>query len=438
MVERHRRGHLVASLRRSDFRHLLAVRLIGQFGDGVFQASLAAAVLFSPERQAHAADVAGAFAVVLIPYSLVGPFAGVLLDRWRRQRALVIANVLRAIAVGGVSVEIAGGLRGVPFYASALVVISISRFVLSALSAGLPHVVAADDLVTANAFSTTLGSVVTTAGGAVAVGVRALIGKSDHDYALIAGLAVLVYLWAALPARRFGPDQLGPDEVERSRRETVADVARGLVEGARHVARRPAVSSALIAIGVHRLGYGVSTVCTILLYRNYFTDDGILRAGLPGLAQVVAAVAAGGAVAAVVTPAATRRLGYVRWPATLLGAAGIVQLALGLPYTLATTIVAGVLLGFVAQGIKICVDTVVQVEIADDHRGRVIAFYDALFNVALVLAAVITAVALPDDGHSPTAVVIIALTYLATAAGYLRWAPSGTVTGTAAAARTTR
>jgi hypothetical protein len=298
--------------------------------------------------------------------------------------------------------------------------------------------VAADDLVTANSFSTTLGSVVTTAGGAVAVGVRALIGKSDHDYALIAGLAVLVYLWAALPARRFGPDQLGPDEVERSRRETVADVARGLVEGARHVARRPAVSSALIAIGVHRLGYGVTTVCTILLYRNYFTDDGILRAGLPGLAQVVAAVAAGGAVAAVVTPAATRRLGYVRWPATLLGAAGIVQLALGLPYTLATTIVAGVLLGFVAQGIKICVDTVVQVEIADDHRGRVIAFYDALFNVALVLAAVITAVALPDDGHSPTAVVIIALTYLATAAGYLRWAPSGTATATAAAARTTR
>ena len=64
------------------------MRLAGQFGDGLFQAALAGAVLFDPEHQARAADIASGFAVLLLPYSLIGPFAGVLLDRWWRQRVL--------------------------------------------------------------------------------------------------------------------------------------------------------------------------------------------------------------------------------------------------------------------------------------------------------------------------------------------------------------
>ena len=95
----HRRGQVIAALRAPGFSRLLTTRLLGQFGDGVFQASLAGAVLFNPERQAHAADVAAGFAVLLLPYSVIGPFAGVFLDRWRRRRTLIVANVVRAAVV---------------------------------------------------------------------------------------------------------------------------------------------------------------------------------------------------------------------------------------------------------------------------------------------------------------------------------------------------
>src|SRR5919201_1235862 len=88
------RGHVRNVLAFADFRRLYATRLAAQFGDGVFQASLAGAILFNPERQTDAADVAAGFAVILLPYSLVGPFAGVLLDRWWRQRVLCTANLL--------------------------------------------------------------------------------------------------------------------------------------------------------------------------------------------------------------------------------------------------------------------------------------------------------------------------------------------------------
>src|SRR3954453_18870975 len=104
--------YLRLALRRPGFRRLLAVRLTGQFADGVFQASLAGAVLFNPERQAHAADIASSFAVLLVPYSLVGPFAGVLLDRWWRQRVLTRANVLRAAVIALVAAELTAGWQG--------------------------------------------------------------------------------------------------------------------------------------------------------------------------------------------------------------------------------------------------------------------------------------------------------------------------------------
>lgn len=412
-------GHVRASLRRPDFRRLYAVRLLGQFGDGVFQASLAGAVLFDPSRQAHAADVAAGFAVVLLPYSFVGPFAGVLLDRWWRQRVLVISNVVRAIGVAAVAAEIFGGLHGEPFYASALVVISVNRFILSALSTGLPHVVEERELVTANALSTTSGAIATTLGGTVAIGVRALTGGTNAQYAAIAIAAALPYLASSYVARRFGRQALGPDEVERDNRETLAAVARGLVAGARHIAERKPAFYALIMIGTHRFCYGVSTVCTLLLYRNYFHDDGVFRAGLAGLGQVIAASAIGGGLAAVTTPAASRRLGFVRWPALLLWVAAAAEIGLGLPYTMPLLLIAAAVLGFVAQGVKICVDTLVQQSIEDDYRGRVFSFYDTLFNVTFVSAAVATALWLPDDGYAPASVVILGIIYALAGFGYL-------------------
>ena len=409
-----------AALRRPDFRRLFAVRLLGQFGDGVFQASLAGAVLFNPERQAHAADVAAGFAVVLLPYSFVGPFAGVLLDRWWRQRVLVISNLLRALAVVGLGAEIAAGLHGEPFYLSALVVFSINRFFLSGLSAGLPHTVDPPDLVTANALSTTSGAIATTLGGTIAIVVRALIGSHDIQYAAIAVAAALPYLASSFTARGFSREVLGPDAVERGNRETFRDVARWLVAGARHVAARKPALYALIMIGFHRFCYGVSTVSALLLYRNYFHDEGFFRAGLAGVGQIIATVAIGAGVAALVTPAASRRLDFVRWPALLLGIAAVGELALGLPYTMQLLLIAGFVLGFAAQGIKISVDTLVQQTIEDDFRGRVFSLYDTLFNITFVVAAVVTAVLMPDTGYSPASVIALSVIYALTGLVYLR------------------
>ena len=418
-----RRRHLVVALADPGFRRLFATRIACQFGDGVFQASLAGTVLFNPERQAHAADVAAGFAVLLLPYSLVGPFAGVLLDRWWRQRILTFANLARASAVLCFAAEVAGGVAGIAFYASALAIVSVSRFVLSALSAALPHVIGDEELVTANALSTTAGTAVVAMGGATAIGIRALVGTTDRNYALIAALAVIPYLLAAVAATGFARSALGPTAGERNNRETARDVVAGLVAGARHVRQLPAVYCGLAAIGAHRVCYGIATVGTLLLYRNYFDSHGVLRAGLAGLTQVVVVIAVGGTLAAAVTPAAFRRIGPVHWPAALLIAAAAIQLGLGLPFRLPLVLVAALPLGFVAQGVKITVDTLVQQQVADEFRGRVFSLYDTLVNASIVAAAALTAAVVPETGHSPGAVVAISVGYGLT--GILYWHYAG-------------
>src|SRR5918999_3368516 len=128
-------------------RRLLASRFAAQWGDGLFQAGLGGAVLFNPERQAQPAAVAAGLAVLLLPYSVVGPFAGALLDRWDRRRVLLVANLIRAVLVAAVAATVAAGLTGVPLYLGALAVAGVSRFVLAGLSAALPHVVARRHLV---------------------------------------------------------------------------------------------------------------------------------------------------------------------------------------------------------------------------------------------------------------------------------------------------
>ena len=416
------RGHLRAVLGRADFRRLYATRLAAQFGDGVFQASLAGAVLFNPDRQTKAADVAVGFAVILLPYSLVGPFAGVLIDRWWRQRVLRNASLLRALAVLGVAAEVAVGVHGEPFYVSALVVVSVNRFFLSTLAASLPHVVDTPELVTANALSTTSGGLATSIGGGLAIGIRAAIGDTNGAYASIAALAALPYLASALAAAGFQRSALGPDDVTRQQRETIRMVAAGLVAGARHVMELRPVTYALTAVGVYRFCYGITAICTLLLYRNYFHDEGVLRAGLAGLGQVIVAIATGSLLAALVTPAASRRLGFVRWPAILFVGAAVIQVSLGLPYRLSLLVLAAFGLGFASQGIKICVDTLVQQSVEDEYRGRVFTLYDTLFNITFVAAATLTAIALPNDGYSPVSVIVIGCVYLLVGVAYLHFA----------------
>jgi hypothetical protein len=121
-----------------------------------------------------------------------------------------------------------------------------------------------------------------------------------------------------------------------------------------------------------------------------------------------------------VTPWAVRRVGKPRWITAVLAGGGLAQLALGLPFQPSTIVAAGLVLGFVAQAVKICVDTTLQEVVDDDYRGRVFSVYDTLFNVTYVVALVIGAFVLPASGISYPMLVVVGVGYALTAVLYAR------------------
>ncbi|MDP9181361.1 MAG: MFS transporter [Actinomycetota bacterium] len=409
-------GHRVrAMLAVPDFRRLLRVRLTGQCGDGLFQGALFGATFFNPEKATSAGEAAVAFATLLLPYSLVGPFAGVLLDRWSRQRVLLVANATRAVVLVVLALSLAHtGPTSAPTIGLALVVVSLNRFVLSGLSASLPHVVDLRALVTANSFTTTLGTGAAAVGGFTSVGLRHLWGKGDGGAAWIATTAACVYLGASWLASRLSRRALGPDTPAAPLGAALATVARGLVAGARHVNSRRPARRALLAVATYRFFSGLLFVSTLLLY----TPHGYLHRGFAGLGQTLTAAVAGGLLAALVTPRVTRRTGTQPWIVTAFALAAVVTITLVPPYEHGVLLLAGAGLGFAGQASKICVDTLLQESVEDDFRGRVFSFYDTLFNVSFVSAAVAASVIVPDNGRSLGVVTLVTCGFGLTALVY--------------------
>ncbi|MFD9600098.1 MFS transporter [Streptomyces sp. NPDC059970] len=415
-------GDLRVLLRLRNFRRLLAVRLLSQSADGVYQVALAAHVVFSPEKQASAAAIASAMAVLLLPYSLIGPFAGVLLDRWPRRQVFLYGNLLRAALACCTALLILGSAPDWLFYASALCVTAVNRFVLAGLSAALPRVVDRDRLVVANSLSPTAGTLAATAGGGLAFIVRLLLADSDAAVVL---LGAALYLASALASLSLATGLLGPDQdgARIRLRKALVITARGLADGLRHLAERKQATRALAAMTVIRFCYGALTVMVLMLCRYAWSDSESEGLALLGLA--VAVSGAGFFAAAVVTPWAVGRLGRFHWMAVCATAAAVLEPALGLWFIPVPILVAAFILGLITQGSKIATDTVVQTSVDDAFRGRVFSLYDVLFNVAFVGAAAASALMLPPDGQSFVVVIGVAVLYAVIAVLLFRWSRTG-------------
>lgn len=403
------------------FRRLFAVRLISQFGDGIFTGGMAGYVFFSPEKQTSAPAAAAAFAVLLLPYSLVGPFAGIIIDRWSRRQVLLYASLIRGGLVTLAAALVAGGHDGVPFFAAALVLLGVNRFFLSALSAALPHVVPIEELMMANAVTPTSGTAMSFAGAAVGGVIPRLLPFGEATGSGLAlGCSVLLYLAASLAATSIPVRMLGPDlGAEPPRvREAVRNVVFGLADAVRHIFRHRPVAVALAAIAVHRFWYGLLTLMTALLYRNHFNTPDQAGQALAGFGLVVVASGAGFFTAALVTPAVTRRMSRRAWVTLLFAVAAVVLAAAGLPLRPEPFAVAGFVLGVVSQGVKICVDTIVQEATSDAYRGRVFSVYDMLFNTMFVTAGGFAAVTLPPSGVSYPLLVLMIIGFASAALAY--------------------
>ncbi|OZC88788.1 hypothetical protein CH254_13090 [Rhodococcus sp. 06-412-2C] len=383
---------------------LTTIRFAGQFGDGLFQAALSGAILFNPERATNPAEIAAGFAVLLVPYSLVGPFAGALLDRWDRRSVLLWANIVRIVLIVATAILLCAGVDATPLLLLALATVGLSRFVLAGASASLPHVVRQSWLVPMNSVLATVGSGFAAAGAGLAVAVISLVGAGDLGSGVAVGVAATGSIVGAIAAARFRPRSLGPGTQIRTD-NPVEDVAAGLKSGALAVWRAPGVTAAMIGIGAHRVVFGINTLIMVLVLREATAST--LPGGLAGFGIAVGATAVGMFLAAVITPFVVPRFGRTPTIATALVLAIAAQLLAVSGLTQNSLLIGAFFLGIAGQTVKLSGDAAMQIEIDDAHRGRVFALQDTVFNIAFVGALAAAAFAVgpttTDLSQDPTA-----------------------------------
>jgi MFS family permease len=392
-----------------DFWRLLQVRTASQFGDGLFQATLAGALLFNPDRAADPLAIARAFAVLFLPYSLLGPFAGALMDRWDRRLVLVGANVGRLILIAGIGTILALRAGDIPLLIGALFANGLARFVGSGLSASLPHVVPRDQVVTMNSVATAAGAFAAFLGANFMLLPRYFVGAGDEGASAIIFITAIPVSIALLLSLRFRDRALGPDDTKRAIHGSVVyAVITGWLHGARTVVQTPTVAATLSGLAAHRMVIGINSLVMLVLVHHL---PGRATGGL-GIALVFFAAAGLGAfLANVFTPSVVRRWGRYATANGALVAAAVIQIP-GAGLRLPVMVVCGFLLGVAGQMVKLCADSAMQMDVDDALRGHVFAVQDALFWVAFIASITVAASVIPDDGRAPAFVLFGSVLYL--------------------------
>lgn len=398
---------------------LIAIRWSAQLTDGLYQSALASYVLFSPERQASATAAAIAFTTVLLPYSLIGPFVGTILDKYSRRQILFFANLARTITLMIVAAAILLNATGFELTLIVLISFGINRLILAGLSASLPRVVTREILVAANALTVTGGTIAIVLGGGIGIGLRNIFesqsGADQVDAALVL-FGALGYFISALFSLRLRKDELGPTKGEISAaNKNWKDGFSQMREGFVYLKSNKDSGIGICAVAIQRGGLTALTLMALILERNAFHSPSNPDAGLSGFARAITIAGIGIMLGAVISPAAVRRFGRHRWMRIAMLIASFGPAIFIISQSEIAMIAMGFVSGFGGQGVKVTNDALVQEKISDDYRGRVFAVYDVVVNAAIVSGSLIAAAVMPKTGLGITLPLIITTLYLGAA-----------------------
>lgn len=396
------REKLRAIIRQRAFMRYLAAKATSQGGDGLFQQAAAAVLLFEQASGNPSVDLLKITAIILVPFSLVGPLSGVFIDRFDRRKILVYTPFVRAglamlIPIGAATTD------GPVFFAIVLIVLSINRFFLATLGAVLPQLVPPEDLLVANATSSTGGAVANVAGHAIG-SIIAEVGGGRSTAAVaavaFAGSGVIAKDLHFTKGLEEEPAPLG-EELRRTWRE--------MSEGFAVMRARPRVRFGMTAIGMMQVFVGAMVAILI----QYLVGE--LGMGPASGFAMLAVLAVGVGAGVVLVPLIATRIGNDRtipW-AFAIGAIGPLLAALFLSRGM-LAFAAG-FVGLSYSLAKIPVDTLVQEDIGDTARGRAFAIYDMLFNLARVVGTATMAALFVLGASSVALTFITGIAFVATA-----------------------
>ena len=368
-----------ALLRRRDFGLLWAGGLISETGDWFLLVGLPVWVF---QMTGSSLVTATVFLVGLLPSLVVGPLAGVLVDRWDRRRTLVAVSLAQAAFLLPL-LAVDGRDRLWVVYVVMAVEAALGQLNDPARNALVPSLVRGDDLVGANALiglNSNLARLVGSPLGGVLVELAGLPG-------LVIGDAVSFLLGATLIALVRSPSSRRSVAEQSSGRRRVSTalggVGREWVDGLRVTVRDYGLRWGLVVNGMAAVAQGIFTVLFVLFVAEELGGDG----ADVGLLRGVQAI--GGLLGGVLVVGLARRLEAGRLLGVSLLVFALVDLAIwnGPMVTTALWLYLGLFVaaGIPGIGILTGLTALVQERTDDAYLGRVFATYYGSFNGLMAL-----------------------------------------------------
>ena len=363
-----------------DLKLLLGAQFLAQAADGLAQAVFADVLVLEPLNQGTPSRIFVLFAVTLLPYSLLSPFMGVLVDRWPRRNVLAWTNVIRGLML----VTLFAWTRVLPgntgLFVATLMLLGLGRLFLTTKGAVLPVLLHEHHLLQGNALSGGGGMVAALAGAVLGIATVSVV-PAEGAFAV----AGVTYLLAAAVSRAISTPMSHGTSRHQPLGAAVRGVATDLLDGVRAIWKRVNARLPLLSIFLLRTLAMFVAISAILIIKNTF-GEGERVGRLSSSALALGAAGVGAFVGAVTAPVLGGRLhrGGLILFGFAISSAGIVALGgmLNIYSVMALTFLGGYG-GFVT---KVAVDAAVQESLPDHYRGRAFALYDILYNLASVVA----------------------------------------------------
>ena len=343
-----------------EFRRLFLAHAISRAGDAFNTVALIVLVF---NLTGSGLGVAGTVAFEILPILLLGPFIGLVVDRYPRRSLMLAADLGRGalalvMALAGDSVVVA--------YSVAFGLSALTQLFNPAVSATLPDVVEADELVDANAALWTVAVLVQTILAPLA---GLLIAAYGTPLAFSLNAASYLVSAALLSTLRAG----------RARGALPGGGWRAMAEGARAVRRHPLLARLAIVQVLAALSAGATGGLLVVLATRR------LGVGPAGFGVLLGAIGLGAALG----PLLLRRFiraGDRRWLFGPYAVRGGVDLTLA---TVSTPVAAApvlVLYGIGTSTGMIAYQSTLQREVPSEVRGRAFVLYDMLWNASRLVS----------------------------------------------------
>ena len=367
------------------FRRLWIALSLSSLGDWLSIVALTALApsLVTGGLAAKGSAVSGVWLVTLLPALLFGPLAGAVADRLDRRMTMIVGDVIRGLLF--VSIPLFPNLTWI-LVAKFLAGVA-SQFWNPATAASIPNLVPKDKLERANQLSllTTYGTAPLAAGlfsvlALVSEGisrVTPLFHASNVDLALYFNAAsyfvsaLTVYFIREIPKRN------------RSGKISVPSTFRSIWEGWRFIGKTPVVRGLVIGMLGAFAGAGV----VVGLGYPYITYT--LHGGSAGWGLVFAAIFVGMALGMALGTKVLGSFSRRRLFGLTIAAAAVPLALIGLVPVLGVVVLFVVLLGALSGIAYATGFTIVGLEVDDDTRGRVFAFFQSSIQVILFTVIVV-------------------------------------------------